>query len=317
MYYCDLCETPFINKTDFSRHLNRVKKCGIETSTNNIKLIKEKYGITQNCTEIGANCTKINKNCTKIGAKKVKNDNNLECEYCYKVFCRQSVKKKHIIESCKKKKELDLINFHGDNQIITTDINNMTNNTTNNINNNSNNTIINNNITQHITQNIKLNGFGKEDISYVTNEFLHKVIKNPGIGIPKLVELIHFNPDHPENNNVKIINKREPYLDYFNGDSWKTADKSKVIGNMLLTKKGLADNYYYNNDEDELDKHTDIKEYEKYSETVEFIVNNFIFDNLVSKPTNKSVKKIYNNLEKDIYTLILNHRKYIKDNNLI
>ena len=129
------------------------------------------------------------------------------------------------------------------------------------------------------------------------------------MGFPKLVELIHFNPDHPENNNVKIINKREPYLDYYNGESWKTANKSKVIGDMLLTKKIISDNLY--NDVDE-----EFRDYEKYSSAVQFFVENFIFDK-PEKPNKKSLKKIYNNLEKDIYTLILNHRKYFKDNNLI
>ena len=78
---------------------------------------------------------------------------------------------------------------------------------------------------------------------------------------------------------------------------------------MLLTKKGITDDYY--NDVD-----YSSQEYEKYSGAVQFFVENFIFDK-PTKPNKKSLKKIYNNLEKDIYTLILNHRKYIKDNDLL
>ena len=312
MYYCDLCEKTFFNKTDFTRHLNRVKKCGIETDTNNIKLMLEKYKINENYTKNSENYTKNSENYTKNSETYTKNsenytknnqcNNKLECEYCHKIFCRQNVKKKHIIISCKKKKELDLIEFKKDeiekSQIINS------NNTTTNITNNTNITINNN-----ITQNIKINGFGSEDISYVTNDFLQKVLKNPYLGFPKLVELIHFNPDHPENNNVKIINKREPYLDYFTGDSWKTADKSKVIGDMLLTKKSITDDLY--NDIDD-----EFKDYEKYSNAIEYFVQNFIFEQPI-KANKKSLKNIYNHLEKDIYTLILNHRKFINDYNLI
>ena len=48
--------------------------------------------------------------------------------------------------------------------------------------------------------------------------------------------MIHLNPEHPENNNIKLVNKNLPFIDYFNGEYWKTADKSTVLGNLLKSK---------------------------------------------------------------------------------
>ena len=109
-----------------------------------------------------------------------------------------------------------------------------------------------------------------------------------------------------------MINKKEPYLDYFNGDMWKTANKSKVICDMLLSKKSMTDEYYGDNNINDCCKKKLLR-YEKYSDAVKYFVNNFVFDNSITKPSNKELRNIYKDLEKDIYSLILNHKKNIKD----
>ena len=208
-----------------------------------------------------------------------------------------------------KKNENENFNNYNNNQIINNiTINNITNTTHNTIINESG-CIINN---YNSINNLKINCLGDEDTSYITNDFLNKVIKNPFIGIPKLVELIHFNPEHPENNNIKIINKKEPYLDYFNGNVWKTANKSKVISDVIISKNIITDKHLNNLDDSE-----NSNNYKKYSEAVKYFVNNFVIDNYSTKPSYKELKKIYKDLEKDIYSLILNHKKNINDKYLI
>ena len=272
----------------------------------------------QNSTKNDENSTKNDENSTKNNSYYTQKsmillENSLECEHCHKKFSRKDAKLRHIQKNrcVVLKKQFELAKIDESKKIINSNVNSNNTNNTNNITNNT--TNMNNSHNTNNTQNIiNINCYGKEDISYITNELLEKVVNNPGYGIPRLVELIHFNPEHPENNNVKLINKKEPYLDFFNGESWTTADKSKVIGNLLMSKKELTDNYmdYFEGDEE---KKKNFAEYEKYSTAIEFFVNNFVFDDPLMKPSKRLMKKIYKHLEKDLYAMILNHRKHIKD----
>ena len=214
----------------------------------------------------------------------------IECEYCHMKFSRMNNKNRHIKNKrCSYfKNKLNILN----------DKNNG-GHTTNNI-------IINNN-TQN---NININCYGKEDISYITDDVLDDIIKKPMLGIPKLIELIHLNPNHPENNNIKLVNKNLPYIDYYNGDYWKTADKSKVLGNLLKSKAEITDKYFKDIKRDDI-----CKLYPKYSDAIKYVVNNFEFEDplIKYKPTKKELLRIYKKLEKDLYTMILNHREFVKD----
>ena len=68
-----------------------------------------------------------------------------------------------------------------------------------------------NNITQNNTQNIYItvNNFGKENIEYITDKDICRLISMaPSKTIPKIIQMIHFDPEHPENHNVKMTNKK-------------------------------------------------------------------------------------------------------------
>ena len=70
-----------------------------------------------------------------------------------------------------------------------------------------------------------INPFGKEDISFLTNGIMKNIFQNPDVGIAQLIRLIHFNPEIPQNQNVRLKNKKEPYLNVFNGQNWEIRDK--------------------------------------------------------------------------------------------
>ena len=82
---------------------------------------------------------------------------------------------------------------------------------------------------------------------------------------------------------------------------------------MLLSKKSITDEYCGENNNNNESSKNKLFRYEKYSDAVKYFVNNFVFDNSLAKPSNKELKKIYKDLERDIYSLILNHKKNIKD----
>lgn len=252
---------------------------------------------------------------------KVKNSiknkkSNLNCEFCNKVFTRLDNKKRHVAKYCKvkkgilsktkkscKKKKPNIIDGNGKddkcvkNMIINGDVN-----TTNIINNYTQNNIIN--------TEIQINGFGKEDTSYISEDIMKKIIMNPAKGIPKLVELIHFNPNHPENSNIKMINKKDSFLDYYNGDNWSFVDKKKMINYLITSKKALTDDYVDDakiNMDDEK-----IKAYDKYSEAIDYYIYKFIL-NSNTPPSKRSYKKIYRQLFNDILLMIVNHKRLVLD----
>ena len=96
------------------------------------------------------------------------------------------------------------------------------NNTTNNTNNNTNNGVI-----------FNLVNYGKEDLDQIdTKYFINNVVKNnkvSGVKIPEeILKLIHFNPAHPELNNIYISDiNREKCMIYDDG-MWKLTNEDKI-----------------------------------------------------------------------------------------
>ena len=90
-----------------------------------------------------------------------------------------------------------------------------------------NNSIINNNNT------IIINAFGKENLDYINKEYIHDLIREGPYGsIRKLIKYIHFNPDHKENHNIKIPNKRDKYAMVYDGNMWQVKNKKNMITTM-------------------------------------------------------------------------------------
>ena len=103
------------------------------------------------------------------------------------------------------------------------------------------------------TYNIVINPFGQENTSYITGDIVRNFIKEgPYSSIPKLLEYIHFHPEHKENHNIKISNKKQPYAQIFNGEKWLYKDKKQTVEDMsdkaytIINKHYLGGNDYMN-----------------------------------------------------------------------
>ena len=62
---------------------------------------------------------------------------------------------------------------------------------------------------------------------------LKKLLEKPYGGIQNLIKNIHFHPNHPENHNVKITNKKLPYALVWNDKIWETRNKKEVIEDLV------------------------------------------------------------------------------------
>jgi len=97
--------------------------------------------------------------------------------------------------------------------------------------------------------NIFINNHGNENLDYISAGVINNLINIPYGALPKLVKYIHFNPKHPENQNIKITNKKLPYASVYKDSKWILTDKKEVIDNMLNKGINMLEYHYVNKEE--------------------------------------------------------------------
>ena len=108
--------------------------------------------------------------------------------------------------------------------------------------------------------NIMLNAFGKENTNYIDNKLIDEIVaKGPLNSISLLLRHIHFNPDHSENHNIMIPNKKSAFAKIFNGQAWQISDKKQTIDDMtdkayaMINEHYIKDNPYMDTFKDKYD----------------------------------------------------------------
>ena len=104
-------------------------------------------------------------------------------------------------------------------------------NTTNTDNSTTNNNINNSTNIENQQINIHINGFGKEDLSYITDKHFREWFNGPFSAIPNLVEYIHFNPKKPQNWNAKIPDDKTSKALIYNAEKKMWVKREKKGGN--------------------------------------------------------------------------------------
>ena len=65
------------------------------------------------------------------------------------------------------------------------------------------------------------------------------MLSTPLSAIPKLIELKHFHPKHPENHNIKITNIHDKFAKIYKDNKWLISHKKDII--QELVDNGYAD----------------------------------------------------------------------------
>jgi hypothetical protein len=101
------------------------------------------------------------------------------------------------------------------------------------------------------TQNvIVVNSFGNENIEHLTDKIVCKLIQaGPFTCLPKIIERIHFDPEHPENHNIKVTNQKNNYAKIVKDNKWITTNKKQAIDTMIQNGYGLLEEKYQDNKE--------------------------------------------------------------------
>ena len=211
LFICEVCNFSSKLKTDLNRHLNSNKHF------NNTYKSVSSMVTTPNEHKKSTN-----------EHKKSTNEHTFKCDLCELYFSTKPNKRRHEIHYCKEvaskdtkiktlekeKKKLEKKIEKMMNNVCT--INNTTNNTTNN--------------TQNI---IVVNNYGKENTEYLTVDKIKKLLDRPYDSIQELIKMLHFDTNHPENHNVKITNKKEPYALVWNDPIWELRKKKTVVKDLV------------------------------------------------------------------------------------
>jgi hypothetical protein len=251
-YACNLCNYSSYIKTHFNKHLKtnkhnrnlllyQVEDINVENiphheSTNEHKMSTNEHKMSTNEHKMSTNEHKMSTNIAQL-------INPLECEYCKKKFKTKPNLRRHIKKYCKNKKllEQELIKeIKKDKQIE------ILQKTVNKLMDKVGNTTIHNNNNQ-VQNNVQLNCFGKENLSMLTDKIKKELIKGPFKMMPKLLELIYFNKDHPENHTMKLVNKNKEIMKIKDKNGWKLVDKNETVDYILEDNNYTVDNYYDNN----------------------------------------------------------------------
>ena len=290
MYICKRCGYSTGIKCNLKSHLSRKKVCpntysNIEVSV----LLNDLKKSTSKLTPIDSKLTPIDSKLTPIDSKltPIEISKKYICKYCKKEYSKSCNLTRHMkkcaeaqqantkLELIEYKKELSDMKKQIEKLLINVNYNNNSNNTSNN---NSNN-----------TNNITINNYGKENMEYITQDYLTSLFKIPYSSIQHLVKSIHFNPLHPENQNIKIPSRKEKFAKVYNSGNWELKNKKEVIESIVDNSYNIIECHY-----------DDIKDYLEENKKCKFLLfkDNYEDDGLTKK-----------NVEADTELIILNNSK--------
>lgn len=276
-FSCEFCSKSLSSKHSLTRHISICKFNSTKSQSHGANVINfggnviisedEQTRLTEKNGEL--KCQHCNKCYTRridLDTHYSKCRGNLDimaCIYCQKVFTHRSNKSRH--QQVCEFKDRPISNVNNINVLHPNG-----NGTSEVLNGNhlvQNNTIQTQNNIQHQTnigQQIIINSFGNENMKHITPQFIERCIRNAiSHGVPDMVRKIHFDPDVPENKNIRIESFRREHLGVYEDNHWMIKDKSEVIDQMI-DKVCMVMREYYNGDDGKNFKGEDETEHENF-----------------------------------------------------
>ena len=234
LYNCECCNFASNLKSNYNRHLKTKKHID-----NNTKYVISMVKSQKEPEKSQKEPEKSQKEPEKSQSNSC-DENKFYCEFCFELFNTFANKRRHELHRCKQT-----------NLIIKSKINTLEKDkkelqkTIHKLIDKAGNTTINNiKSTQNNQQNIKLNNYGSEDLSHITDFFKTNLLSLPHGMIPKMIEAVHFNSDKPENKNILLPNKKDNKMKVFSGDKWVYKDKTETIDDLMDGKYFIMDTHY-------------------------------------------------------------------------
>lgn len=293
IYKCIKCDKEFKLKIDFARHINRKFPC------------KKQGDIYCHKNDIITSIVAINRD------KK----NEYKCEHCEKLFASKRNMQRHMENNCKIKrqqenekemifnklmeqfeiqnkkiekqsKQIEELKKHND------EIERKLDNKQIQIGNN-NNIITNNN-------NITIIAHGRENFDKITENDIIKALIRGTNSVPLITELMHYNDQYPEFQNIYIPNISQKYCMVYDGNDWLLKDNDDTIDSLYATKYGLLEGKF----EEFFDKLT-ISQQNSFKRFIDL-------NDKADEEDDTDAKRIISGIKHQLKLLLYNKRKIIK-----
>ena len=239
MHKCSVCSYTTNKGFNLKRHIESVHLLAQDIVAENRCTDAENRCIyTENrCTDAENRCTFKCPSCYKVYSRYQRllehkskcnfKSHPFECESCHNILSSYCTLARHRKTCSKKQEQEEVKQLKKENEELRLQLSQtQTQNTT----------VANSSITSgqntfvgdHNTANIiNINGLGKEDIGYLTDNprfksFMTKCINNQLDGVMEYLENKHFNPKHPENHNLKKLTKKDSFMECYDGEKWRT-----------------------------------------------------------------------------------------------
>jgi hypothetical protein len=212
LYNCEACNFASILKPNYNRHL-KTKKHQLNICNFVISMV-----VTTNDHKMTTNDHKMTTNDHKMTTKNIK----YSCEFCDATFSTKPHKRRHELHFCKESNSImseKIYKLEKEKKKLEKEIIKLIDKV-GNVTNNTNNIIV-------------VNNYGKENTDYLTIDKITKLLDRPYDSVQELIKMLHFNEEHPENHNVKITNKKEPYALVWNDPIWELRKKKTVVKDLV------------------------------------------------------------------------------------
>ena len=235
-YLCHRCGYNTNKRSNIIQHLNRKNICKSLLADISIEDIQKYYDF-----EIKTNNTQTTPKRHPNDTQTTPNLSTRVCKYCNKCFTRKSGLTKHL-NICIMKKETEALAISQNDKIIKMEkeIEELKNKSTT-----TNNNITNTNNTTNTINNIHINNYGEENLKHLRSKDFRDIICSMYNAVPQLIEKIHFDPEHPENQNIKYTNKKFPYLKIMKDNKWQLVNKKNELFDLIDSKCYLLKDKYY------------------------------------------------------------------------
>jgi len=230
LYECKSCNYATKYNSNYNKH-KKTKKHRVNTGELNEMGEETQTNIQNNPQNIQYNPQNIQNNPQNIqyNPQNIQSNPKFSCDFCKKEFTLFTNKRRHEIHRCKDNTNLmtkKIYDLEKEKKKLEKKIEKLLdkvgtiNNTTNNTNNNTQNIIV-------------VNNYGKENTDYLTVDKIKALLDRPFDSVQELIKMLHFNSEHPENHNVKITNKKEPYALVWNDPIWELRKKKSVVKDIV------------------------------------------------------------------------------------
>ena len=258
IYTCFKCgKYTTMVKCNYVRHLNRKRSC------------------VKNDKKVNPTEPQMNPREPQMNPREPQKSKTIrhKCKYCGKAFSTNSHMNRHMRLHCKENKTNQRI------RELERRLDEIRNQTHVQINCN-------------ITNNIQINNYGRENIEHLHPFLTELLTKIPTNAIPALIGKKYFDCNHPENQTVRIKNKKEKWIYVHQDGMWEVQLKRKVLHKMIDNSfQDLNDHYEEERLEDTLPTRTK----EKWCQVKDSFRN----------------RSMYKNHEVETERIILNEQKKI------